>query len=84
MCGVVGWVQTQESSDRKRLTSQAEMAVSRVLDWQHHRGPDARGLWKSPDQAAILGHNSLAIVELTEACSQPMVDSDTDWVISYN
>lgn len=84
MCGVVGWVQTQESSDRKRLTSQAEMAVSRVLDWQHHRGPDARGLWKSPDQKAILGHNRLAIVELTEAGSQPMVDSDTDWVISYN
>lgn len=84
MCGVVGWVRTQESSDRKRLTSQAEMAVSRVLDWQHHRGPDARGLWKSPDQAAILGHNRLAIVELTEAGSQPMVDSDTDWVISYN
>lgn len=84
MCGVVGWVQTQESSDRKRLTSQAEMAVSRVLDWQHHRGPDSRGLWKSPDQEAILGHNRLAIVELTEAGSQPMVDSDTDWVISYN
>lgn len=84
MCGVVGWLQTKESSDKTRANSQAEAVISRALDWQHHRGPDARGLWKSPDQAAILGHNRLAIVELTEAGAQPMVDSDADWVISYN
>jgi len=84
MCGIAGWMQSQRSGLEDRLRSQAEGAVSRVLDRQHHRGPDARGFWKSSDQRAILGHNRLAIVELTEAGAQPMVDSDSDWAISYN
>ncbi len=84
MCGVAGWMQSRKLGLDDRLRSEAEGVVSRVLDWQHHRGPDARGLWKSPDKTTILGHNRLAIVELTEAGAQPMVDSDSDWAISYN
>lgn len=84
MCGIAGWFDFQRPGLEDRLCTQAERAVSRVLDQQHHRGPDARGLWKSPDRRAILGHNRLAIVELTEAGAQPMVDCDSDWAISYN
>ena len=32
----------------------------------------------------ILGHNRLSIVELSDAGSQPMVDSSGDWIITYN
>jgi asparagine synthase (glutamine-hydrolysing) len=54
------------------------------MDRQHHRGPDARGLWISPNQNAVFGHNRLSIVELTDAGAQPMVDNDSDWAITYN
>lgn len=58
--------------------------ISGILDLQHHRGPDARGLWGSPCGRVLLGHNRLSIVELSEAGAQPMLDSDGDWAITYN
>jgi asparagine synthase (glutamine-hydrolysing) len=85
MCGIAGWFNT---TPRLRGDASAKDVavgvIERVLDRQHHRGPDARGLWVSPNHNAVLGHNRLAIVELSEAGAQPMVDSDSDWVITYN
>ena len=80
MCGLAGWVlSTPDASSASRAT-----AVSRILDAQHHRGPDARGLWEDPQQGAALGHNRLAIVDLTETGSQPMHDDEGRFVIVYN
>ena len=82
MCGIAGWVSVEPASTKALAKHKADIA--RVLELQHHRGPDARGLWESPCRRAVLGHNRLSIVELSEAGAQPMVDADGDWVITYN
>jgi asparagine synthase (glutamine-hydrolysing) len=85
MCGIAGWLNT---TSRLRVDiSSKESAIgviAGILDRQHHRGPDARGLWVSANHDVVFGHNRLSILELSEAGAQPMVDSDSDWVITYN
>jgi asparagine synthase (glutamine-hydrolysing) len=46
------------------------------IDMVAHRGPDGRG-WQVFDSAAgpvALGHRRLAIIDVSDACLQPMVD----------
>ena len=61
MCGIAGIV---GASDRGR--------VARMLEAQAHRGPDATGAYASPDGRASLGHNRLAIIDLSAGGRQPM------------
>ena len=49
-----------------------------------HRGPDAAGEWISADRHFWLGNTRLAILELSSAGAQPMVDSSTGNVIVVN
>ena len=80
MCGVAGWVFSASGA----LGGSPAEAISRVLDAQHHRGPDARGLWEDPHGGAVMGHNRLAIVDLTDTGAQPMHDDEGRFVIVYN
>src|SRR5437764_5395459 len=50
----------------------------------HHRGPDSRGEWRSPDGRCWLGATRLAIVDLSPAGAQPMADPATGNVIVTN
>ncbi|MEY2557127.1 MAG: hypothetical protein QOE34_552 [Verrucomicrobiota bacterium] len=56
------------------------------LDLQliHHRGPDSSGEWTSPDGRCWLGSTRLAIVDLSPAGAQPMIDAATGNVIVAN
>ncbi|HJX83935.1 MAG TPA: asparagine synthase (glutamine-hydrolyzing), partial [Candidatus Angelobacter sp.] len=49
-----------------------------------HRGPDGAGNWISPDGMVGLGHRRLAIVDLSQAASQPMSNEDGSLWISFN
>ena len=40
----------------------------------HHRGPDSRGEWQSPDGHCWLGNTRLAIVDLSPTGAQPMTE----------
>lgn len=51
---------------------------------QHHRGPDARGVWLSANQTIGLSHNRLAILDLSEAGNQPMHSTDQRYTIVFN
>ena len=84
MCGVAGWISRSLNSQSSVEQRTAEALVQDVLSHQHHRGPDARGLWASDNGQVVFGHNRLAIVELSEAGAQPMVDAQNDWVVTYN
>jgi asparagine synthase (glutamine-hydrolysing) len=55
-----------------------------MRDSMAHRGPDASGLWSSPDGSVVLGHRRLAILDLSEAGSQPMRDRRSGAVIAFN
>jgi asparagine synthase (glutamine-hydrolysing) len=59
-------------------------ATSLDLDLIHHRGPDSRGDWRSPDGRCWLGATRLAIVDLSPTGAQPMADPATGNVIVTN
>jgi asparagine synthase (glutamine-hydrolysing) len=54
------------------------------LDLIHHRGPDSRGDWSSPDGRCWLGSTRLAIVDLSPTGAQPMTDPATGNVVAVN
>ena len=53
-----------------------------MTDTMVHRGPDDRGVWRSPEIA--LGHRRLAVIDLTRAGRQPMANEDDSVHIVYN
>jgi len=55
-----------------------------IRDRMQARGPDADGLWLSPDRRLGFGHRRLAILDLSEAGRQPMFSPDGDVVVCYN
>lgn len=74
MCGIAGFISSGAGST----------AASRLQDRLRHRGPDADGVWQSQDGCAHFVHTRLAILDLSEAGSQPMRDEATGNVIVFN
>jgi asparagine synthase (glutamine-hydrolysing) len=74
MCGIAGiFGQDWNLSELKAM-----VAI------QHHRGPDATGIYVDPARAAGLGHNRLSIIDLSEAGRQPMCDSTGRYWLVFN
>lgn len=57
---------------------------SRMRDTMTHRGPDAAGLYQSPDRRVVLAHRRLSIVDLSPAGHQPMANEDGTVWITFN
>jgi asparagine synthase (glutamine-hydrolysing) len=71
MCGIAGII---GGFDMHQLDA--------MLLSQHHRGPDATG--KYSDDFTALGHNRLAIIDLSEQSNQPFLDSSGRYVLVFN
>jgi asparagine synthase (glutamine-hydrolysing) len=56
--------------------------VGRMRDRLAPRGPNGSGMWAQGP--AALGHRRLAIIDLSEAGAQPMVDSDLGLAVAFN
>ncbi len=71
MCGIAGVI--------GRTTDQHAAALTRMTDAIAHRGPDGVDSWISSADSdgfgCLLGHRRLAIIDLSHAGDQPMVDS---------
>src|SRR5262249_42967029 len=78
MCGITGWI------SRNPAAPVEEETLRRMRDAIRHRGPDGEGLWISPDRRVGLGSRRLAIVDLSEAANQPMINEDGSVRIVYN
>jgi asparagine synthase (glutamine-hydrolysing) len=80
MCGIAGIVGQLEDRNRAALRRMSEALV--------HRGPDDTGNWESSPSAegrgAMLTFRRLAILDLSPAGHQPMVDPVTGHVLLFN
>ena len=65
MCGIAGIIGA----------GQDPVQIECMVAIQHHRGPDATGVWRSADGLISLGHNHLSIIDLSAAGIQPMWDA---------
>jgi asparagine synthase (glutamine-hydrolysing) len=76
MCGIVGIAARDQINARDWLANGRD----RLL----HRGPDDSGEWWSPDGHVGFGHRRLAIVDLSAAGHQPMLDSTGELAVVFN
>jgi asparagine synthase (glutamine-hydrolysing) len=80
MCGIAGILGRVDDANRA--------ALKRMTDCLAHRGPDGDASWESTPgangQGVLLGFRRLAIIDLSTAGDQPMVDDVTGQVLVYN
>jgi asparagine synthase (glutamine-hydrolysing) len=80
MCGIVGFWDPRGSVGTAALTDLARAMAEAIA----HRGPDGDGVWVDPAAGIALGHRRLAIIDLSDAASQPMVSGNGRWLATYN
>jgi asparagine synthase (glutamine-hydrolysing) len=74
MCGILGWFGRHGVEDVGRFDA--------ALNLLAHRGPDDRGVYSAP--GVLLGHRRLAILDLSPAGHQPMVEPGSGAIIVFN
>ncbi|OQX07946.1 MAG: asparagine synthase (glutamine-hydrolyzing) [Desulfobulbaceae bacterium A2] len=79
MCGIAGIFAYADSAPS---ANQQELLV--IRERMYARGPDGAGLWLSADGRVGLAHRRLAIIDLSDAGAQPMVDPQTGNQIVFN
>lgn len=80
MCGFSGMLGAEWAPDEDAIRTTLARMTGRLA----HRGPDGEGWWIDASAGIALGHRRLAIVELSEAGSQPMHSAGGRYVLSYN
>src|SRR3954470_24081575 len=80
MCGIAGIIGGLGDANRA--------ALARMNAAMAHRGPDGQGTWESAPggngRGALLTHRRLAILDLSPAGAQPMMDASGGEVIVFN
>lgn len=79
MCGILGLISTESFKDT--------VLFSHALNLMEHRGPDGSGTWdrKTSDPPFVrFGHRRLAIIDLSEKASQPMLSVQGTACLVYN
>jgi asparagine synthase (glutamine-hydrolysing) len=86
MCGIAGAVSNLSPSalEVMRIRDEVRACVERISVALRHRGPDGAGLWATERNAVVFGHRRLAIIDLSEAGAQPMVDAASGCAITFN
>jgi len=74
MCGIVGQIDFRSPVEAETIRVAAQTL--------HKRGPDDSGVWTSENVG--LGHQRLAILDLTSSGHQPMFSADGRYVIVLN
>ncbi|HUN74844.1 MAG TPA: asparagine synthase (glutamine-hydrolyzing) [Steroidobacteraceae bacterium] len=86
MCGIAGAVGNlaPHPPDVVRDRTAVTACVNRINLALRHRGPDGDGLWATQSGEVVFGHRRLAILDLSAAGAQPMVDAASGCVITFN
>jgi asparagine synthase (glutamine-hydrolysing) len=87
MCGIAGAVRRIPSVGEPQGRPRSEKLVGlveRMSQAVRHRGPDGSGIWQSAGQEVVLAHRRLAIIDLTEAGAQPMIEDESGCAVTFN
>ncbi|HVO23005.1 MAG TPA: asparagine synthase (glutamine-hydrolyzing) [Candidatus Margulisiibacteriota bacterium] len=86
MCGIAGAVASLAlpTADVRPNRDALLACVERVSGALRHRGPDGAGLWSTPSAEVVFGHRRLAIIDLSPAGAQPMIDAESGCAITFN
>ncbi|MDX2087792.1 MAG: asparagine synthase (glutamine-hydrolyzing) [Kofleriaceae bacterium] len=80
MCGIVGIVGPGRAAHLESLEAMTDALAK--------RGPDARSTWSerfgTGDEVVAFGHRRLSIIDLSDAATQPMMDTSGRFVLVYN
>ncbi len=81
MCGLAGFWRVGVNS-----CSESDLCalVARMANALHLRGPDDTGTWADTESGVALGHQRLAIVDLSAAGHQPMTSRSGRYVMVFN
>jgi len=79
MCGVVGVFVFRDG--KFTIT---EGYIDRMRDTMVHRGPDRAATWIAEDGRVGLGHQRLAIIDLSDAATQPMCNENRTLWVCFN
>jgi len=77
MCGINGFFNTEPVDSYVNN-------ISKMNDAIYHRGPDASDSWLDDTLGLALGHQRLAILELSPAGAQPMHSTCDRYVVVFN
>lgn len=77
MCGIFGFITFNSFESYARSLTNIGNTIA-------FRGPDGTGIWFDENEGIGLGHNRLAIVDLTDAGAQPMHSRSGRYVIVFN
>jgi len=80
MCGIAGFINQANLFEKDKALSACKAMCESLL----HRGPDSSGIWADQEAGVFLGLRRLAILDLSETGSQPMVSSSGRYVIALN
>tara|TARA_B110000503_G_scaffold23182_1_gene36089 strand:- start:1078 stop:2898 length:1821 start_codon:yes stop_codon:yes gene_type:complete len=80
MCGIAGAF-FFDKANNKSLTKKI---IQKMCNQMYRRGPDHRGYWFDENYNIGLGHNRLAIIDLSEQANQPIISICNRYVIVFN
>lgn len=75
MCGIAGYLDRSGGNADRQVLDRMSAAIE-------HRGPDGHGVFT--DGSCGLAHRRLAIIDRTEAATQPMTDAQGRYTLCYN
>ena len=78
MCGIAG--QIINNPNKKFLENNILSMMNNIL----HRGNDDNGIWIKEDKKLVLGHQRLAILDLSSKGHQPIESSSKRYVMIFN
>lgn len=92
MCGIAGIFLTPAARDGSGSRADGDCGGSAPLNelmqgmakCLQHRGPDDKGYWVSNEDGIGLSHTRLAILDLSSAGHQPMLERRTRNVLTFN
>jgi asparagine synthase (glutamine-hydrolysing) len=80
VCGIAGIVDLQRATSPEALSASLAGMQAAIA----HRGPDSAGQWLEANAGVALGHQRLAIIDLSPRGHQPMHSASGRYTIVFN